>query len=165
MTEHFLGEIRLMSFAYPPVGWALCNGQIMPIQQNQALFALLGTAYGGNGQTTYGLPDLRGRVAVGQGPGYANGQRGGAATVTLGPAHLPRHTHDLLAEAAPGTSHAPAGRRPAATSNGWADGAPTTTLAPESLATVGGSQAHPNQQPYQVLSYCIALTGVFPSAS
>ncbi len=165
MAEPFLGEIRLMSFVFAPRGWAQCNGQLLPINQNQALFALLGNSYGGNGQTTFALPDLRGRVAVGSGVGYSVGQTGGAAAVTLSTSQMPAHTHTLRAEPARGSVHAPAGRRLAATSNGWADTAAVTTLSPQTVGAVGGSQAHENRQPFGVLNYCIALTGIFPSAT
>ena len=164
MDDQFLSEIRLMSFYYPPQGWALCNGQLLPINQNQALFALLGTMYGGNGQTNFALPDLRGRVPVHTGSGYALGQQMGSQSVTLTMAQLPQHTHVLQASSdAAGTQADPSGALLAPINGGYGAGGELTTLEPGTITSVGGSQAHDNMQPYLTLSYCIALVGVFPS--
>jgi microcystin-dependent protein len=167
MSEPFLGQISIFGFNFPPRGWALCNGQILPIAQNTALFSLLGTMYGGNGQTTFGLPDLRSRVPVhfGQGPGlssYTQGQAGGTETVTLNQNQMPAHSHLATANNASATASRPAGAVPsgggayAATSDG-------TTMNPSFIGSTGGSQPHDNIQPYLVLNFSIALEGIFPS--
>ncbi len=165
MAEPFLAEIRLMSFNFAPKGWALCDGQFLPINQNQALFSLLGTTYGGNGQTTFALPDLRGRVPMGWDGGHRHhlGDFGGAAAHTLSVGELPTHTHALNASAGDATAASPANARLAAVDNGFREGGELTTLHPGSVTAVGGSQAHPNMQPYLALNYCIALQGIFPS--
>ncbi len=165
MAEPFMGEIRIMSFVFAPVGWALCNGQFLPINQNQALFSLLGTTYGGNGQTTFALPDLRARTPIHVGGGHTLGERGGEQAHTLNIAELPTHTHVLN-----GTSAASV-NTPAATSL-LGKSAPqpvyggATSLGamdPRSIGNIGGSQAHLNMQPFLTLSFCIALQGIFPS--
>lgn len=164
MGEPLLAEIRIMSFGYAPRGWALCNGQILPINQNQALFSLLGTTYGGNGQTTFALPDLRARVPIHVGGGHTLGEQGGEAAHTLIAAELPTHTHQLNATSAEGTALVP-GNNQLARSNLPAYHGPTglQTMTPETLAVVGGSQPHTNLMPTLVLTYCIALQGIFPS--
>jgi microcystin-dependent protein len=162
--DPFLGEIRLMSFNFPPQAWALCNGQLLPINQNQALFSLLGTTFGGNGQTNFALPDLRGRVPMHASQFHTLGERGGEEAHTLVLGELPQHTHALMASMS-------AGNTPNVTNNVFAanqsalyhppDG--LTTADPTSVTSVGGSQPHTNQQPYLTLSFCIALQGIFPS--
>jgi microcystin-dependent protein len=171
MAEPFLSEIRIMSFNFPPKGWAFCNGQLLPINQNQALFALLGTNYGGNGQTNFALPDLRGRTPIHRGGGFTLGQRGGSEAVTLGISQLPAHAHALNARAPDdpsGNTNLPGG-------NFFSNSAPaelynnesgTPALQPTNSGAVGstgGSQAHNNMAPYIVLNFCIALQGIFPS--
>lgn len=163
-----IGTILLFGFNYAPRGWALCNGQLLPIAQNQALFSLLGTMHGGNGQTTFGLPDLRGRVPMGfgQGPGlsnYAIGETGGSETVTLTQAQLPAHTHTVNA-AADATSKAPTGNLPATTGGGASYG-PTVagTMAAAMVQPAGSNLPHGNRQPYLVGNWCIALEGIYPS--
>jgi microcystin-dependent protein len=166
MSEPFLGEIRLMSFQFPPKGWALCNGQLLPINQNQALFALLGTTYGGNGQTTFALPDLRDRVPVHTGAGISLGQRSGEATHTVSLAELPAHTHPMAGfSTAATTSRTGSTAVPAASQGAAAYGAPgdLVAFAGNAITTVGGGQPHENRQPYLVMSFCIALQGIFPS--
>lgn len=167
----YIGEIMLVSFNFPPKGWAFCDGQLLPINQNQALYSLLGTTYGGDGVTTFGLPDLRGRVALhhGQGPGLtarARGERAGESAHTLTVNELPAHTHTaragsaLATSADPSASLAPA--RNAAHVPQW--GAATdVTLAGDAVGVAGGGQPHDNMQPYLVLNYVIALQGTFPS--
>ena len=161
MAEPFLAELRLMSFNFPPKGWALCNGQLLPINQNQALFALLGTTYGGDGRTNFALPDLRGRVPMHTGAGFAQGERAGEEAHTLTPSELPQHTHGVNASTANG--NAADLRILAQLSNGYTAPANLTTLHPATLTNVGGGQAHLNLQPFLALNWCIALQGIFPS--
>ncbi|MGQ0800601.1 MAG: phage tail protein [Pseudomarimonas sp.] len=163
MAEPFLSEIRIMSFVFAPQGWALCNGQLLPINQNQALFSLLGTTFGGDGRVNFGLPDLRARAPIHVGSGHTLGERGGEQTHTLSISELPTHTH--LVQASPTNADGPS-----AVNNVLA-GALNTYRAPDnlialrpgSLANVGGSQAHLNMQPFLTLNFCIALQGIFPS--
>jgi microcystin-dependent protein len=164
--EPFLGEIRLFPYNFAPRGWAFCNGQLLAISQNTALFSLLGTTYGGNGQTTFALPDLRGRFATssGQGPGLSPrslGEVAGAENVTLLQNQMPQHTHQLRATNGAATSSRPSGRYPAA-GGAYADSA-DAAMAADELNPAGGSQPHENMPPYLVLNYCIALEGIFPS--
>ncbi|WP_418058540.1 phage tail protein [Pimelobacter simplex] len=164
MADPFLSEIRLMSFNFPPRGWALCNGQFLPINQNQALFALLGTTYGGNGQTTFALPDLRGRVPIHWGQGFTLGQQVGEEAHTLTPGEMPQHVHPVQGSSATsGGSASPAGMYLGAANNVYRSGNPNQTLHPTTVGTAGGNQAHFNMQPYLTLSFCIALVGIFPS--
>lgn len=166
MAEPFLGEIRLMSFVFPPQGWALCNGQTLPINQNQALFSLLGTYYGGNGQTTFQLPDLQGRVPIHMGSGHNLGERGGEQAHTLSIAEIPEHTHVLNASGVNATATVPTSSHHIATAPGFEAFRPATSLVAMGAGTVsniGGSQAHLNMQPFLTVSFCIALQGIFPS--
>jgi microcystin-dependent protein len=165
MSEPFLSEIRVLSFGFAPRGWALCNGQILPINQNQALFSLLGTTFGGDGRTNFALPDLRGRVPIHEGAGHTLGERAGEPTHALSVAELPAHTHPVKASNDPAAFDDPAGQYVAAASGGgrFTSGAPTGTLHPSVVSSVGGSQPHENQQPYLVLSFVIALQGIYPS--
>lgn len=166
MATPYLAEIRLMSFNFAPRGWAQCNGQFLPIAQNQALFSLLGTMYGGNGITTFALPDLRGRVAMHtDGSTYLQGAAGGEASHTLTIAEMPTHTHPVLAVAGAGTASDPSGNRFAVGANLYAAPANLVALVPTSVSSVGGSQAHENQQPFLTLSFCMATSGIFPSAN
>lgn len=164
MTEPFISEIRLMSFVFAPKGWALCNGQLMPINQNQALFSLLGTYFGGNGTTNFALPDLRGRTPIHVGNGHTLGERGGEQAHTLSITELPTHTHVLNAASSEGNQADPANNILARTNNNFY-GPPVglTSLSPGMVGNVGGSQAHLNMQPFLTLSFCIALQGIFPS--
>jgi microcystin-dependent protein len=164
VAEPFLGEVRLASFNFAPKGWALCNGQFLPINQNQALFSLLGTNFGGNGQTTFALPDLRGRAAMDQGAGFIVGQNGGEVAHTLTLQEMPAHTHPLRASASDGNTQAPANNVLARTTNNIY-GALTNVanLNPASVSNVGGSQPHENMQPYLCITFMIALQGIFPS--
>lgn len=166
MAEPFLSELRLFSFVFAPKGWALCNGQLLPINQNQALFSLLGTTYGGNGQTNFALPDLRGRAPIHVGGGYTLGQAGGEQAHTLTIAELPTHTHVLQATTTAASTNIPNNTMLLASTapNDFYTGpAALTTTAPGTVANVGGSQAHLNMQPFLTLSWCIALQGIFPS--
>ena len=165
MAEPFLAEIRIMSFAFAPRGWALCNGQVLPINQNQALFALLGTTYGGDGRVTFALPDLQARTPVHVGNGHALGEKAGEAAHTLSLAELPSHTHVARAVSDKATTAAPNGNMLATAKGGavYAAAATPTPLSPATVASVGGGQPHPNMQPYLTLNFCIALQGIFPS--
>jgi microcystin-dependent protein len=168
MAEPFLTEIRIMSFGFPPKGWALCDGTLLPINQNQPLFALLGTTFGGNGQTNFGLPDLQGRTPIHMGGGHTLGERGGEQNHTLSISEIPTHVHVANASTALGNATTPqtnaVGNILAAGNNLYTNPPSSlTSLLPGTLANVGGSQAHPNMQPYLTLSFCIALQGIFPS--
>ena len=165
MSEPFLGEIRAFGFNFAPRGWAMCSGQILPIAQNTALFSLLGTTYGGNGQTTFALPDLRGRAPVhqGQGPGLSNkslGEQAGQETHTLIVTEMPAHTHSQPASNAEQDTNRPVNAVPAR-GGVYAGSGDGTFMDANTLA--GGSQPHNNMQPYLALNYCIALEGIFPS--
>ncbi|CAB5660412.1 Phage Tail Collar Domain [Delftia tsuruhatensis] len=164
MAEPFLGEIRVFSFNFAPKGWAICNGQLLPINQNQGLFSLLGTSYGGDGRVTFALPDLRARMPMHQGIGYTQGQSGGEAAHTLTLAEMPAHTHALQATTATGQATSPAGTSnlPAASRGHYAQSG-DATLHSSTLASVGGGQAHLNMPPFLVLNFCISLVGIFPS--
>ena len=169
MGTPFLSEIRIMAFNFAPQGWASCNGQFLPINQNQGLFSLLGTTYGGNGQTTFQLPDFRDRVPMHVGNNHGLGERGGEAVHTLSQAEMPQHVHFLTASASPGDSVNPrfgaTGHLLAAdVGNAYTNNiANLTTLNPGSVSSVGGSQAHENSQPYLALNFCSALQGLFPT--
>jgi microcystin-dependent protein len=165
VAEPFLSEIRIFSFNYPPKGWAFCNGQFMPINQNQALFSLLGTTYGGNGQTTFALPNLQGRVPIHEGDGHTLGEAAGTSAVTITQQTMPQHVHFLNGTTNLGNTPSPQGAVPATFnvtvySNNVSN---LAAFAPSSVTAVGGSQAHTNMMPYLVLSFCIALQGIFPS--
>ena len=164
MSEPFLAEIKLVGFNFAPRGWAFCDGQIMPINQNQSLYSLLGTTYGGDGRTSYALPDLRGRTPLHVGDGYQLGQKGGAETVTLTAAEIAAHTHTFKASNSAGDNRsgsnevlatAPMYRSPEAST--------TTALRSGTITNAGGGQAHNNMQPYTTLGFTIALQGLFPS--
>jgi len=170
MSEPFLSEIKIVSFNFPPKGWAFCNGQFLPINQNQALFALLGTTYGGNGQTTFALPNLRGQVPIHMGNGHTLGETGGTTSVTVNLQQMPTHLHALNAsnqQANQATLVTPPGNTPnilaAVTGAQYANAASLTPLTPDSVTNVGGSQPHNNMMPFLVLNFIIALQGIFPS--
>lgn len=167
-----IGEIRLFAGNFAPRNWAFCNGQLLSIAQNTALFSILGTTYGGNGQTTFGLPDLRGRVPIhpGQGPGLSNyslGQTAGAESVTLLQSNMPAHNHLVNAVASGGNQAAPTGNLPAVESTGtsknYSDSSATAQMNPATISPAGGNQPFSVIQPYQCLNYIIALQGIFPS--
>lgn len=179
MSEFFVGQIMMAGFNFAPKYWALCNGQLLPINQNQALFSLLGTQYGGNGTTNFALPDLRSRTPVGyassvdpswQPPQVQIGETGGAENVTLLSTQLPAHTHSMNASTSNGDSRTPSTRVFATSTNTSnaldlyaPSSGPLVPLNPATLAPSGGSQPHPNLQPYGVINFCIALSGIFPS--
>ena len=174
MTDPFVAEIRLFACNFAPLGWAKCNGQLLPISQNTALFSLLGTMYGGDGKSTFALPDLQGAVPVhvGQGNGLSlrdQGEVGGAPFVTLLESEMPAHAHTMQALNAFGTSNDPTGRflaRPFGGGLMYAPGtSPLTTLSPSSFAPAGGDLPHNNMMPSLALNFCIALQGVYPQRS
>ncbi len=160
----FLSEIQIFAFNFAPIGWAPCSGQLLPINQNQALFALLGTTYGGNGQTTFALPDLRGRVPLHIGNGFDQGQQSGSESHTLTTLEMPSHTHIAIASTAAANQSSPVG-------NTWASGAAASPfkntnnaiMNAAAFGNTGGNQPHENRMPYLVMNYCIALEGIFPS--
>ncbi len=163
MAEPFIGEIKIVGFNFAPKGWAQCNGSLLPISQNQALFAVLGTVYGGDGRTTFGLPDFRGCIPVHVGSGFVLGQKGGAPTNTLTIAQLPSHTH-AFAAANPANTGADTGNLPGKNPSApFYNGTPNTTMNPAAISNTGGSQPHDNMSPYLVLLFIIALQGIFPS--
>lgn len=164
MAEPFLSEIRIMSFGFAPKGWAMCNGQQLPINQNQPLFALLGTTFGGNGQTTFALPDFRGCTPIHVGSGHTLGEKAGTQSVTLSIAQLPTHTHVMNGTSTTG-SLSPAFNNLWAVSQVAVYSPPANLVAinPGSVTPTGGSQAHLNMQPFLTLNFCIALQGIFPS--
>jgi microcystin-dependent protein len=166
MAEPFLSEIRIMSFGFAPKGWALCNGQLLPINQNQPLFSLLGTTFGGDGRVNFALPDLRGRVPIHVGSGHTLGERGGEQAHTLSIAELPTHTHVLNGANNPADINAASnttylGQQ----ANTYGPAANLTALAASEIGNTGGSQAHLNMEPFLTLNFSIALQGIFPSAS
>ena len=164
MSEPFIGQISVVAFNFAPRGWALCNGQLLSISTNQALFSLLGTTYGGNGQTTFALPDLRGRAAMNASSANPLGSVGGTETVTLAPAQMPTHSHNVNATTAAHSLGNPTGNLWAAsTANQYAASPDATTLSPAALGSAGGGQPHSNMQPSTVLNFVIALQGIFPS--
>ena len=170
MAEPFLSEIRIFSFGFAPKGWALCNGQLLPINQNQALFSLLGTTYGGDGRVNFGLPDLRARVSIHEGAGHTLGERGGEQSHTISQGEMPAHNHIVNASSTQADSPfiqvaSPASQNVFGTVAGGIYGgfSNVQAMSGESVTTVGGSQAHLNMQPFLVLNFSIALQGIFPS--
>ena len=166
MSDPYIGEIKLCSFNFPPRGWAFCNGQLLPIAQNQALFALLGTMYGGNGVTTFALPNLQGRMPIHQSAQHPVGATGGEASHVLTQQEMPTHVHLAAGRTEPGSpGTSPAGAVWAAGARAAFTAAPTQVMAPGAVGNVGGNQPHENQAPYLVLNFIIALAGIFPSRS
>jgi microcystin-dependent protein len=175
MSTPFMAQIEIFSFNYAPKGWALCNGQLLPINQNQALFSLLGTTFGGDGRVNFGLPDLRSRVPIHQGAGFTWGERAGEEAHTLTLAEMPAHNHFVQVDNTSGTTDIPATNTVLGVGNGvsnpgapfqmlmYSTQPPGSTLAQATIGNHVGSQAHPNLMPYLVLSMCIALQGLFPS--
>lgn len=163
MSEPFLSEIRIMSFNFAPQGWALCNGQLMPINQNQPLFSLLGTTFGGDGRVNFALPDLRARAPIHVGQGHTLGEHGGEQAHTLSVPELPTHTHVMNGSASNGDVVVPFDNVVAQSSQLYGPPDQLTALDPSTDVATGGSQAHQNMQPFLTLTFCIALQGIFPS--
>ncbi|MCB1587483.1 MAG: phage tail protein [Xanthomonadales bacterium] len=165
MSEPFLAEVRIVGFNFAPRGWAFCDGQILPINQNQSLYSLLGTTYGGDGRTTFALPDLRGRTPMHRGTGHQLGQKSGEETHTLSVNEIPQHTHVAMASSSNATVRDPSGHVLGAALNLYAAATPgtLTSVRAGTITNTGGSQAHDNMQPYLALNFCIALQGLFPS--
>ncbi|MBI5930065.1 MAG: phage tail protein [Chloroflexi bacterium] len=166
MSEPFLAEIKLVSFGYAPRGYAFCNGQLLSIAQNSALFSLLGTSYGGNGQTTFGLPDMRGRVPVHWGGGFVLGQQAGQENHTLINSEMPAHNHLLVSSNSPASTPDPNNNLLAVATVPYTTSAsPTAPMNPTAVSIRGGNQPHDNMQPYLVMNFIIAIVGIFPSRS
>ena len=161
--DPYVGEIKMMSFAFAPKGWAQCNGQLLPINQNQALFSLLGTMYGGDGRTTFALPDFRSRTPLHMGTGFVQGQRAGEENHTLNITEMPTHGHTPMADGSAAGSGTPVGGTWAAQEANPYSTSINTTMLPSATGGAGGSQPHPNLSPYLTINFCIALVGVFPS--
>jgi microcystin-dependent protein len=168
VTSPYVGEIRMGGWNFAPVGWAMCDGRLLPVSQNPALFNLIGTTYGGDGINTFALPNLLGRLPVHAGAGFVIAQQGGSEMVTLTSSQVPGHSHSFSCSTSNGTQHDPAGYVPAAIPAGSAyiQGTPTTALASGSIQSgTGGGQPHDNMQPYLCITFIISLFGVFPSQS
>lgn len=165
MSNPFMGELRWISFNFNPKGWALANGQFLPINQNQALFSLFGTTYGGNGQTTFALPDLRGRVSISFGDGFTQGEKGGEYAHTVITSEMPAHNHFMNVSTQNGTVADPTGAVFANTGgpNLYSGASSLTAITPGTITNVGGSQPHENKQPYLCINCIVALQGIFPS--
>lgn len=164
MSEPFLAEVRMVGFDFAPRGWAFCDGQILPINQNQSLYSLLGTTYGGDGRTSFALPDLRGRVPMHEGEGHGLGAAGGAETHTLSVGETPQHSHFVNASTEVGTTDTPTGQYPArAADDVYGPLSTPAAMGSQMVGATGGSQGHENMQPYLVVNFCIALQGLFPS--
>jgi microcystin-dependent protein len=166
MSEPFLAEVRMVGFNFAPRGWAFCDGQILPINQNQSLYSLLGTTYGGDGRTSFALPDLRGRTPIHVGDGHSLGQKSGEETHTLAANEMPNHSHSLEASTNAATNADPTGQVLSNTrERSYANfsAAQAVDMATSSVSHVGGGQAHENMQPYLTVNFCMALQGLFPS--
>ncbi len=168
MSDPYIGEIRMWAGNFAPVGWLFCQGQLLPISENEALFQLIGTTYGGDGQETFALPDLQGRLPVHQGNGMVLGQQAGVEEVTLTVNQIPAHTHPLVAAQALGNASSPAGNVLAESPGGvkpYIEGTPSVPMAATAIAPAGGSQPHTNLQPYLCINFIISLVGIFPPPS
>lgn len=165
MAQPYVGEIRMFAGNFAPAGWMFCEGQLLPISENETLFQLIGTTYGGDGQETFALPDLRGRLPLHQGNGFIMAETGGVEEITLTVNQIPAHSHPLLASTGPGTVNTPSGSTTAesATINIYIEDIPSVGLAPTAIGPTGGSQPHTNFQPYLCVDFIISLFGIFPS--
>jgi len=165
MAQPYVGEIRMFAGNFAPAGWMFCEGQLLPISEYETLFNLIGTTYGGDGQSTFALPDLRGRVPLHFGNGFTLAETGGVETVTLTVSQIPAHSHPLLASSSPGTSNTPVGNLTAesASINTYIQDVTNSNMSPSAVSSVGGSQPHNNFQPYLCVDFIISLFGIFPS--
>lgn len=165
MAQPYVGEIRIFAGNFAPAGWMFCEGQLLPISENETLFQLIGTTYGGDGQETFALPDLRGRLPLHQGNGFVLAESGGAETITLSVNQIPSHNHQLLASTSGGSSNTPVSNVAASptTINLYIEDATNSNLAAQAIGSVGGSQPHENRQPYLCVNFIISLFGIFPS--
>jgi|SRR5215470_8738861 len=167
MAQPYVGEIRMFAGNFAPAGWMFCEGQLLPISEYETLFNLIGTTYGGDGQSTFALPDLRGRIPLHQGNGFTLAETGGAETITLTVSQIPAHSHAALGTANPGTTTSPSAQTMSnlagATNSAYGQDAPKSTLSPSSITSTGGSQPHNNFQPYLCIDFIISLFGIFPS--
>jgi microcystin-dependent protein len=169
MAQPYVGEIRMFGGNFAPAGWMFCEGQLLPISENETLFNLIGTTYGGDGQSTFALPDLRGRVPIHQGNGFILAETGGVPEVTLSVQQIPAHSHNALGSTNTGTGTSPTNNvlnnLTGATNSAYGTDAPKTNLSPQSISSVGGSQPHDNMQPYLCVDFIISLFGIFPAPS
>ena len=167
MAQPYVGEIRMFAGNFAPAGWMFCEGQLLPISENETLFQLIGTTYGGDGQSTFALPDLRGRIPIHQGNGFILAETGGAEEITLTQTQTPQHAHPVLASTAQATTNAPANNLFAVSTGStifpYGTDQPPTTLQSATISSVGGSQPHTNFQPYLCVDFIISLFGIFPS--
>jgi microcystin-dependent protein len=165
MAQPYVGEIRMFAGNFAPAGWMFCEGQLLPISENETLFQLIGTTYGGDGQSTFALPDLRGRLPIHQGNGFILAETGGTESVTLTVSQIPAHNHALLASSAPATANSPVGALYSESSaiNMYIEDVTNANLGASAVSAVGGSQPHNNFQPYLCVDFIISLFGIFPS--
>lgn len=167
MAQPYVGEVRMFAGNFAPAGWMFCEGQLLPISENETLFNLIGTTYGGDGQSTFSLPDLRGRLPIHQGNGFTLAETGGAEKVTLAVNQIPVHTHPAFGSSNTGTGTAPEGNvlssLPVATNSAYGTDNPQISISPQSVTSIGGSQPHTNMQPYLCVDFIISLFGIYPS--
>jgi len=165
MAQPYVGEIRMFAGNFAPAGWMFCEGQLLPISENETLFQLIGTTYGGDGESTFALPDLRGRIPIHQGNGFILAETGGAEEITLTTSQIPAHTHPMLAAAVTGDQITPGGNLPSSSFNvtPYINDVPSGNFNPGAVGPVGGSQPHTNFQPYLCVDFIISLFGIFPS--
>jgi microcystin-dependent protein len=165
MAQPYVGEIRMFAGNFAPAGWMFCEGQLLPISENETLFQLIGTTYGGDGESTFALPDLRGRIPIHQGNGFILAETGGAEEITLTVNQIPAHSHPLLASSGSAASSSPVNSVTAETTaiNLYIEDSPNSNMSPQAIGPVGGSQPHSNFQPYLCINFIISLFGIFPS--
>ena len=165
MAQPYVGEIRMFAGNFAPSGWQFCEGQLLPISENETLFQLIGTTYGGDGESTFALPDMRGRIPIHQGNGFILAETGGAEEITLTVSQIPAHSHPLLVSTSPGSQNSPGGHLAAESPNIslYIEDAPAVNMSPSAISSTGGSQPHTNFQPYLCVNFIISLFGIFPS--
>lgn len=165
MAQPYVGEIRMFAGNFAPAGWQFCEGQLLPISENETLFQLIGTTYGGDGESTFALPDMRGRIPIHQGNGFILAETGGAEDITLTVNQIPAHSHPLLVSTGPGTQNSPGGHVTAESPSIslYIEDVPAVAMSPSAISPVGGSQPHTNFQPYLCINFIISLFGIFPS--